>query len=169
MVKIFTPPFNLQKFSDQLPQLLNQQNILKSSSSKQVSEDQEMYLWRGNTLNRVKCKFWNCISLGLYPSLLKFLLARDFVSIFVSSLCHAQETSFSIVLVMCEFSRSLQPFECTSRDISWRELVILIHWWRMKNKGLWKKIREKIQEDVASLVNLLGHRFNHIVVSYFMA
>ena len=162
MVKIFTP-FNLQKFSDQLPQLLNQQNILKSSSSKQVSEDQEMYLWRGNTLNRVKCKFWNCIGL------LKFLPACDFVSIFVSSLCHAQETSFSIVLVMCEFSRSLQPFECTSRDISWRELVILIHWWRMKNKGLWKKIREKIQEDVASLVNLLGHRFNHIIVSYFMA
>lgn len=121
MVKIFTPPFNLQKFSDQLPQLLNQQNILKSSSSKQVSEDQEMYLWRGNTLNRVKWKFLNCISLGLYPSLLKFLPARDFVSIFVSSLCHAQETSFSMVLVMCEFSRSLQPFECTSRDISWRE------------------------------------------------
>lgn len=163
MVKIFTPPFNLQKFSDQLPQLLNQQNILKSSSSKQVSEDQEMYLWRGNTLNRVKCKFWNCIGL------LKFLPACDFVSIFVSSLCHAQETFFSIVLVMCEFSRSLQSFECTSRDISWRELVILIHWWRMKNKGLWKKIREKIQEDVESLVNLLGHRFNHIIVSYFMA
>lgn len=163
MVKIFTPPFNLQKFSDQLPQLLNQQNILKSSSSKQVSEDQEMYLWRGNTLNRVKCKFWNCIGL------LKFLPACDFVSIFVSSLCHAQETSFSFVLVMCEFSRSLQSFECTSRDISWRELVILIHWWRMKNKGLWKKIREKIQEDVESLVNLLGHRFNHIIVSYFMA
>lgn len=163
MVKIFTPPFNLQKFSDQLPQLLNQQNILKSSSSKQVSEDQEMYLWRGNTLNRVKCKFWNCIGL------LKFLPACDFVSIFVSSLCHAQETSFSIVLVMCEFSRSLQSFECTSRDISWRELVILIHWWRMKNKGLWKKIKEKTQEDVESLVNLLGHRFNHIIVSYFMA
>lgn len=163
MVKIFTPPFNLQKFSDQLPQLLNQQNILKSSSSKQVSEDQEMYLWRGNTLNRVKCKFWNCIGL------LKFLPACDFVSIFVSSLCHAQETFFSIVLAMCEFSRSLQSFECTSRDISWRELVILIHWWRMKNKGLWKKIREKIQEDVESLVNLLGHRFNHIIVSYFMA
>ena len=163
MVKIFTPPFNLQKFSDQLPQLLNQQNILKSSSSKQVSEDQEMYLWRGNTLNRVKCKFWNCIGL------LKFLPACDFVSIFVSSLCHAQETSFSFVLVMCEFSRSLQSFECTSRDISWRELVILTHWWRMKNKGLWKKIREKIQEDVESLVNLLGHRFNHIIVSYFMA
>lgn len=163
MVKIFTPPFNLQKFSDQLPQLLNQQNILKSSSSKQVSEDQEMYLWRGNTLNRVKCKFWNCIGL------LKFLPACDFVSIFVSSLCHAQETSFSMVLVMCEFSRSLQPFECTSRDISWRELVILIHWRRMKNKGLWKKIKEKTQEDVESLVNLLGHRFNHIIVSYFMA
>lgn len=163
MVKIFTSPFNLQKFSDQLPQLLNQQNILKSSSSKQVSEDQEMYLWRGNTLNRVKCKFWNCIGL------LKFLPACDFVSIFVSSLCHAQETSFSIVLVMCEFSRSLQSFECTSRDISWRELVILIHWWRMKNKGLWKKRKEKTQEDVESLVNLLGHRFNHIIVSYFMA
>lgn len=163
MVKIFTPPFNLQKFSDQLPQLLNQQNILKSSSSKQVSEDQEMYLWRGNTLNRVKCKFWNCIGL------LKFLPACDFVSIFVSSLCHAQETSFSFVLVMCEFSRSLQSFECTSRDISWRELVILIHWRRMKNKGLWKKIKEKTQEDVESLVNLLGHRFNHIIVSYFMA
>lgn len=163
MVKIFTSPFNLQKFSDQLPQLLNQQNILKSSSSKQVSEDQEMYLWRGNTLNRVKCKFWNCIGL------LKFLPACDFVSIFVSSLCHAQETSFSIVLVMCEFSRSLQSFECTSRDISWRELVILIYWWRMKNKGLWKKIKEKTQEDVESLVNLLGHHFNHIIVSYFMA
>lgn len=29
--------FNPQKFSDQLPQLLNQQNILKSSTSKQVS------------------------------------------------------------------------------------------------------------------------------------
>lgn len=163
MVKIFTSPFNLQKFSDQLPQLLNQQNILKSSSSKQVSEDQEMYLWRGNTLNRVKCKFWNCIGL------LKFLPACDFVSIFVSSLCHAQETSFSIVLVMCEFSRSLQSFECTSRDISWRELVILIYWWRMKNKGLWKKIKEKTQEDVESLVNLLGHHFNHIIVSYVMA
>ena len=38
-----------------------------------------------------------------------------------------------------------------------------------ENKGLWKKIKEKTQEDVESLVNLLGHRFNHIIVSYFMA
>ena len=37
----------------------------------------------------------------------------------------------------------------------------------MKNKGLWKKIKEKTQEDVESLVNLLGHRFNHIIVSLF--
>ena len=38
-----------------------------------------------------------------------------------------------------------------------------------EKQGSMEENKRKIQEDVASLVNLLGHRFNHIIVSYFMA